>query len=161
MPIRKEYRHLYRGPEWAAIRKRILERADNRCERCGKPHMQLVYALRDGSGRWAPWSKDVWNAEIPGPGWKNAKGEWIGAIEADAFPYLTLVKIGVAHLNHDPRDNSDDNLAALCQRCHLKHDAKQHSAEARRTHAARAGQLWLSKDIEGATRPPVPEAEGK
>src|SRR3546814_10052683 len=29
-------------------------------------------------------------------------------------------------LNHDPTDNAPRNLAALCQRCHMIHDADEH-----------------------------------
>ena len=32
VPIRPENRHHYRGPEWQAIRARILDRAGHRCE---------------------------------------------------------------------------------------------------------------------------------
>jgi len=32
------------------------------------------------------------------------------------------VVLTVAHLNHDPADNRDENLKALCQSCHLKID---------------------------------------
>jgi hypothetical protein len=35
MPIRKELRHLYRGPAWLATRAKILQRCNNRCEQCG------------------------------------------------------------------------------------------------------------------------------
>ena len=36
----------------------------------------------------------------------------------------------VAHLDHDPEnwDVSDDRLAALCQKCHLTHDAPMKAA---------------------------------
>ena len=37
------------------------------------------------------------------------------------------------HLGHDPMDCSEDNLRALCQRCHLRYDARQHAANAART----------------------------
>lgn len=40
-----------------------------------------------------------------------------------------------------------DHVKALCQRCHLTYDAERHKFNARRTRAARAGQLWLG-DIE-------------
>lgn len=33
----------------------------------------------------------------------------------------------VAHLNHDPSDNSPGNLRALCSVCHLRHDAAHHA----------------------------------
>lgn len=42
MPIRPELRHLYRGPGWQAVRARILARAGNQCERCGKPNGTFV-----------------------------------------------------------------------------------------------------------------------
>jgi len=36
------------------------------------------------------------------------------------------VVLTVAHLDHDKRNNRFWNLAALCQKCHLNHDIKQH-----------------------------------
>lgn len=51
-----------------------------------------------------------------------------------------------AHLNHDPTDNREENLKALCQACHLRLDLDQHKATARATRRARlheAGQLEL------------------
>jgi hypothetical protein len=38
----------------------------------------------------------------------------------------TRVVLASAHLNHDPGDNRLRNLAALCQRCHMLHDADEH-----------------------------------
>jgi hypothetical protein len=32
----------------------------------------------------------------------------------------------VAHLNHDGMDCRDDNLKAMCQRCHLRYDQELH-----------------------------------
>jgi 5-methylcytosine-specific restriction endonuclease McrA len=37
------------------------------------------------------------------------------------------VVLTVAHLDHDRDNYAPDNLRALCQRCHLTHDAKQHA----------------------------------
>lgn len=42
------------------------------------------------------------------------------------FYGLTRIIIGVAHLDRDSSNNERHNLAALCQRCHLRHDIKQH-----------------------------------
>ena len=39
---------------------------------------------------------------------------------------VTIFYTGTAHLNHDPGDSSPRNLAALCQRCHMRHDAPEH-----------------------------------
>lgn len=38
------------------------------------------------------------------------------------------VVLTVAHIDHDKTNNRFYNLAALCQRCHLWHDIKQHTA---------------------------------
>lgn len=40
----------------------------------------------------------------------------------------SLVVLSVAHLNHMPEDNREENLMALCQRCHLNHDRWYHRA---------------------------------
>lgn len=34
-----------------------------------------------------------------------------------------VVVLTVAHLNHTPEDCRDENLAALCQKCHNSYDA--------------------------------------
>ena len=52
-PIRPEMKALYPPPaEWKAIREKILERARNRCERCGLENYALGRWERDG--RWTP-----------------------------------------------------------------------------------------------------------
>ena len=38
----------------------------------------------------------------------------------------TYVVLACAHLDHDPGNNAPANLAALCQRCHMRHDAAEH-----------------------------------
>jgi len=57
---------------------------------------------------------------------------------------ITRVVLTTAHRNHDPRDNSEANLAAWCQRCHLAHDLVEHLAQRRRTlrRRAAAGDLF-------------------
>ena len=60
----------------------------------------------------------------------RAKGrcEWCGAVHGLPHPATgSKVVLTVAHLNHDVQDNREENLAALCQRCHLSHDARQHA----------------------------------
>ena len=47
-------------------------------------------------------------------------------IDAPATLRVTRVVLASAHLNHDPCDNRGRNLAALCQRCHVLHDAPEH-----------------------------------
>lgn len=43
------------------------------------------------------------------------------------------VVLTVAHLNHTPGDDRLENLAALCQRCHLNLDREQHVQNAKQT----------------------------
>lgn len=59
------------------------------------------------------------------------------------------VVLTVAHLNHDPQDCSEENLKAMCQRCHLRYDApmhRKHAAETRRQRRVDAGQIPLMED---------------
>lgn len=37
---------------------------------------------------------------------------------------MTYIVLTVAHLDHDPSNCAEDNLKALCQRCHNRYDAK-------------------------------------
>lgn len=40
----------------------------------------------------------------------------------------SIVVLTVAHLDHNPSNCSDDNLEAMCQRCHLRYDQHHHTA---------------------------------
>ena len=60
---------------------------------------------------------------------KRAKNkcEWCGAENYVPHPITgSKVILTVAHVDHDKDNNSFENLAALCQRCHLRHDIGQH-----------------------------------
>lgn len=50
------------------------------------------------------------------------------------------VVLTIAHLDQDETNNDDENLRALCQRCHLRWDAKHHAANAAITRARKRGQ---------------------
>jgi hypothetical protein len=53
--------------------------------------------------------------------------EWCDAKHGESHPITgSKVFLSVAHINQDRRLNQFWNLAALCQRCHLSHDRKQH-----------------------------------
>lgn len=66
---------------------------------------------------------------------------WCGAANHRPHPVTgSRVVLTVAHLS-DMRPEADDmlNLAALCQRCHLRHDRPHHAATRRaRKESARA-----------------------
>ncbi len=63
--------------------------------------------------------------------------EWCGAENYQPHPITgSRVVLTVAHIDRNRNNNRFDNLAALCQRCHLGHDARQH-ADSRRF-----GRAW-------------------
>jgi hypothetical protein len=75
--------------------------------------------------------------------------EWCGAPNHAPHPETgKYVVLTIAHiLNPDPMDCRDENLAALCQRCHLSYDARMHARHAAATRQRKqevaTGQLRL------------------
>jgi 5-methylcytosine-specific restriction endonuclease McrA len=59
------------------------------------------------------------------------------ALQGQRHPVTgSIVVLTVAHLDHQPENCVDDNLRALCQRCHNRYDAahrRKNSARTRRT----------------------------
>lgn len=113
-------------PNWQQIRDSILTRASHRCEHCGLENGQRGH--RDRQGNFWPFPS------TPPP------GGWT------ANTHIIQIILTIAHLDHDTTHNHPDNLAALCQRCHLRHDAQHHTRNAARTRRQRklnAGQHEL------------------
>ncbi len=120
--------HRERYPaDWKTISLAVRERAGNRCEWCGARNHAV--------------------------GWRDADGEFheVSAEEAEglAADRIRTIRIilTVAHLDHDTHNNASANHAALCQQCHLRHDARlhaQHAAQTRRGKRMAAGQrkMW-------------------
>lgn len=124
MPIRPELRPYYQTPEWLEARERAYQRADGHCERCGSMNGQSYLAL-------------------------DSKGDL--RIDELGNPKLSYVQLGCAHLDHDPRNNSDANLAVLCRACHLRHDTPLHVMHARETRKLhKDSQRPLLAAMEGA-----------
>jgi len=124
MPIKPEFRHFY-GKEWREItRPRILARACNACERCNVPNGARV--LR-ACGWWTP-RISCWFG-IP-----TVFAHWMSPDRIDrgehGFPSMICrevrIVLTIAHLNHTPGDDRDENLQALCQWCHLTNDFSHH-----------------------------------
>lgn len=105
MPIRPENKKLY-PKNWKQIRNDILKRANNKCEFCGVDNYAEGY--RDKNGNF-----------IKSEGMQQ---------EADILDGEKIIRIvlTVAHIDHNPQNNDYNNLKALCQRCHLRHDIEQH-----------------------------------
>lgn len=72
--------------------------------------------------------------------------EWCGVAHGAINPITgSIVVLTTAHVyDHRPEAASLLNLAALCQRCHLTHDAKMHAenARARRRQTKAIGELF-------------------
>ena len=137
MPIRPQFKWLYPldWPQLSAIIR--FERANGRCEACGRPHGLVVRHL--GDGRW-------WDEE--GQTWRSGRGRPLPRLFIDpAVPVtrITKVVLATAHLDHDPSNNLPRNLKALCQRCHMLHDREEHQRQRRITLRSRKalGDLFL------------------
>ncbi len=144
MPIRRHHRWLY-PIDWRELSASIrFRRAKGRCESCGRPHGRDVVHL--GDGRW--WDDEV-GAWRDGAGRKarlrfcpsstgSRRGSRVGHTNGTGPPGArTRVVLATAHLDHDPFNNVPENLAALCQRCHILHDKAEHLRRRRLTYLAR------------------------
>ena len=134
MPIRREDRHFY-PIDWRELSTTIrFGRAKGRCERCGRPHGKLVSHLP--GGLWFDGEADRWRdgrgrlmrtKTLPDPRLDNE----------DGAPARTLVRLACAHLDQNTANNAAENLAALCQRCHLDHDRPWNREKRRLTYLMR------------------------
>jgi hypothetical protein len=121
MPIKDK--SLY-PPNWKDIRKRILEREGHCCKTCGVENYSIGY--RDYKGEWN---------EIE----KSDYGDAIAQMAEQTGYKVIKIVLTIAHLDHDPTNNNESNLAALCQLHHLRHDAQQHKANAAETRNRKKG----------------------
>lgn len=138
MPISALRKPLYPA-DWPAISAQVrFGRAGGRCEHCDRPHGRLVVHL--GDGRWLDAEAGIWR---DGNGRPLSRAQ--RARGGLMFVRLTRVVLAAAHLDHDPANNEPENLAALCQRCHMTHDHPEHLRRAwLNRHMRRAlGDLFL------------------
>lgn len=113
--------------EWPSIRAAIRARAGERCEctgECGDAHEGGRCNVPNGA-----------TIKRCGAAWREHNGCTLCAA-GDPSCKVTLVVLTVAHLDHDEANNDHTNLAALCQRCHLRHDAADNARRRRENKAA-------------------------
>lgn len=128
MPIKPENRGKY-PKDWPQIRARILERAGHKCERCNVPNKAIGYRLPDGYFRQLADCR------------ANA-GDEVDAAHFDGLKVVEIV-LTIAHVNDpDPANCADDNLEALCQRCHNLLDAPMRAKNAAQTRRAKKDALY-------------------
>lgn len=145
MPIRPSERARY-PKDWSAISLRIRERAEQRCECTGQCRDR--HGDADGTRCDAPNGKHILRA-LEGPvyiTWEQCEaGELETRFAGRGFAERAVkIVLTVAHLDHAPENCSDENLLAMCQRCHLRMDSELHQRNARatrRSHKAR-GDLF-------------------
>lgn len=121
MPIARHFRQFY-GRAWRKeIRPRILTRALDACEHCRVPNNSdvvrnagwwLRMRLTFGADPETVWIDEQGRPQVIQP-----------ALESNRYVRIVLT---VAHLNHTPGDDRDENLKALCQWCHLNYDKLHH-----------------------------------
>jgi hypothetical protein len=128
--------------DWPAISARIKERDGWCCKQCGVRQYAVGYwvgeAFRPVCGCAA------WDNYDYARSYKEARYlcDHINS-QPDEHRYIVIV-LTVAHLRDpDPMNCADDNLAALCQRCHNRLDMPMRQSNARRTRATKAGQSTL------------------
>lgn len=120
------------------IRPAALARAGNKCQMCFVPNYKII--LRGRLGGQEVYQDD--DGAIFDAGTSELIGhDYIGEIEG-AKDFIRVV-LTIAHLDHNIENNTDENLMALCQKCHLTHDKALHRANARKTLEKKRGIVPL------------------
>lgn len=111
-PIRESERLRY-PKDWKQISDRIRVRAGFRCECDGECDI------------------------VHGTGIVGRESRCIEVHGREAVYFHGKVILTTAHLDHTPENNGDNNLKAMCQRCHLRYDRHLHAANSRATREAK------------------------
>ena len=118
MPIRASEKARY-PKDWKAISARIRTRSHGQCECHGECGL---------------------HRDHPGP---RRCQERQGDLARWAKGRVVLT---VAHLDHQPENCADDNLKAMCQRCHNRYDSPHRRTNAARTRRAQKQTQELFPD---------------
>ena len=124
-PISKENAARY-PKNWKGVRARIVERSRGRCEchgECGVDH-------------------DIQHQNFVGDE-TDCDPRCTEVHKTPALFFKGDVVLTVAHLDHKPENCDDDNLRAMCQRCHNRYDQPHRQANAAKTRAKKKCQEVL------------------
>lgn len=143
MPMQRE-----RYPaNWEEISRRIrFERAGGKCEQCAAPHGGLIVRHSGNPALFVEYREAEDRYYWPDGTRVEARlSEFPEGYDSPKFVkvILTVHHIGIDKADgtagdpHDKMDCRDENLIALCQRCHLKADGKLHADNARQTRIAK------------------------
>jgi len=122
------------------IRPRILRRAGQRCERCRVKNYDTGYRGKDGKF----YSSSLIMAALEYKNYDYFEHE-LSHIDLDKKPLKIVLTL--AHLDHGLHDHSDENLQALCQRCHFLLDREQHMRNSRKTRNAKKGLVDMFEEV--------------
>ncbi len=111
----------YPGNWKTEIVSRILNRDKFECKFCGLRNREVIKRSPDGT--YTRPSTQQWDMIYN----KCRYGDY-SLSQSIKFHGFTRIILTVAHLDHDHNNSVDENLAALCQRCHLHHDRHQHAS---------------------------------
>ena len=103
--------------DWPTISMAIRARSDGQCECAGECGLHHAHRCEERNGQKAKWAKGT-------------------------------IVLTVAHLdNPDGMDCRDENLKAMCQRCHLRYDVALHVAHRRANAKAKrsSGDLFTEE----------------
>lgn len=117
MPVRESQRARYPA-DWPEISRRIrFVRANRRCEctgQCGHDHA----------------AEAAENPLSHIEAWADPDSDLSRCVARHSQPAPitgSIVVLTTAHLDHQPENCADENLLAMCNRCHLAYDAEHHA----------------------------------
>ncbi|MDZ5456974.1 hypothetical protein [Azohydromonas lata] len=124
MPIKPENAGRYPA-DWPEVHRRICEREGYRCKHCGAPDRErIARGTGKDAGTYMTSDAQVFDAETG-----ELLTEQYRHTDYELDHMVTIV-LTVAHLDQVIEHGDDENLAALCQRCHLQLDRPFNLAKA-------------------------------
>ena len=103
--------------DWRSrVRPDIMRRANNHCEFCGIKNYTLVRVFRSGI-------RQTIDEYFTAKDANSVCTSYNRGLDLKISKYIVVV-LTVAHLDHNIENNDYQNLKALCQKCHNRHDIK-------------------------------------
>ena len=138
-------------PNWKTeIRPAILKRANHKCENCGVPNHAVGF--RDEQGAFNSTRGNIVH-DLAGHGlsypslnhlpFQDAREICEVCNDSDLGEKYIVIVLTIAHLDQDTTNNDFSNLKALCQKCHLRHDAIPNRVNRRKTINRKKGLMEL------------------
>jgi hypothetical protein len=122
------------------IRPAILERAKNRCEKCGiKNHDIVIRGCWNDKPVYQKMDGQIFDAENS----EYLGSNYVGEVDIHNKNKIIRIVLTISHTDHDINNNKYSNLKALCQRCHINHDKEHHAKNARETREKKKGIIKL------------------